>query len=184
MQAVLHPEKCISFTFMPFKNIESFRPLTCLSSSLHIWLWIFLLCLNCFFQTIFYVDMQYSVTHKLLNYRSSGILQIYYCYIVRSFCNIFITHPIFISSIICLLFLFNKVLIVHFIVSSATEVIRRRRYGGQEGGEVKNSDKEVHWDTSWGVIVWSSNFKLAKTIYVLQHLKNQPVTTIIVQHGF
>ena len=105
---------------------------------------VYLLCLNCFFQTISYVDMQYSVTHKLLNYHNSGIPQIYYCYIVRSFCNIFITHPIFISSIICLLFLFNKVLIVHFIVSSATEVIRRRRYGGREGGEVKNSDKEVH----------------------------------------
>ena len=122
---------------MPFKSIESFRPSTCLSSSLHIWLWIFLLCLNCFFQTISYVDMQYSVTHKLLNYYNSGIPQIYYCYIVRSFCNIFITHPRFISSIICLLFLFNKVLIVHFIVSGATEVITRRRCRGREGGRWK-----------------------------------------------
>ena len=112
---------------------------------------VYLLCLNCFFQTISYVDMQYSVTHKLLNYHNSGISQIYYCYIVRYFCNIFITHPRFISSIICLLFLFNKVLIVQFIVSGATEVITRRRcWGGREGGakgaggEVKNSDKEVH----------------------------------------
>ena len=184
MQTVLDPEICISFIFMPFKSIETFRPSTCLSSSLHIWLWIFLLCLNCFFQTISYVDMQYSVTHKLLNYYNSGIPQIYDCHIVRSFCNIFITHPRFISSIICLLFLSNKVLIVHFIVSGATEVITRRMCGEREGGEVKNSDKEVHWYTSWGVIVWSSNFKLGKTIYVLQHLKNQPVTTTIVQHGF
>ena len=184
MQAVLDPEKCISFTFMPFKSIESFRPSTCLSWSLHIWLWIFLLCLNYFFQTISYVDMQYSVTHKLLNYHNSGIPQIYYCYIVRSFCNIFITDPRFISSIICLLFLFNKVLIVNFIVSGATDVITRRKCGGLKGGEVKNSDKEVHWYTSWRVIVWSSDFKLAKTIYVLQHLKNQPVATTIVHHGF
>ena len=104
----------------------------------------FLLCLNCFFQTISYVDMQYSVTHKLLNYYNSGIPQIYDCHIVRSFCNIFITHPRFISSIIGLLFLSNKALIVHFIVSGATEVITRRMCGEREGGEVKNSDKEVH----------------------------------------
>ena len=123
MQAVLHPEKYISFTFMPFKSIESFRPSKCLFALFEL-----------FFQTICYVDMQYSLTHKLLNYYNSGIPQIYYCYIVRSFCNIFITHSRFISSIICLLFLFNKVLIMHFIVSAATEVITRRRYGVREGG--------------------------------------------------
>ena len=95
---------------------------------------VYLLCLNCFFQTIFYVDMQYSVTHKLRNYHNSGIPQIYYCYIVRSFCNVLVTHPRFISSIICLLFLFNKVLIVHFIVSGATEIITRRRCEGGKRG--------------------------------------------------